>query len=555
MKNESKRLLIFVQIILTCLFGSKAYSFNKTNPIQANILKSNLGCGIFSFSYILSTNRVSVNKSATVYYIEENPQSNSYQVYSDTIVNTHKFINGGWYRIRLHFQTLPNDSNQIFEKEIWDSVFVQERVRVILKSQKCITNGIELKFGAYNGISFGGNGYKYELFEGKFGSNNLIRKLSFDSTFKIAANYSQQGRNFCVIVQDLYGCRDSIEINIPKEEILALNPLKNYDFCSSELDSISVVKHDSIEQISAWFYDKQIIDSNNLKIMPLGAGYYFVKRSLNESCFVIDTIKVMHSEPFTFSLNKIFKDSCEGNIRLSSKSNNNYKYQWFKDFEGLKEQRDSIFYPNKSGLYFLQIIDEGLCSHFSDSIKLNVYPIPNKLEVSGVIFEIDTGIIYQYSLPYQNNLKYQWIPTNADAKSALDSNILLLKFNKYGSALLQVYYTNEHSCSNHSSLPIFVNGNHVGLNNNFEEFKIDIFPNPVNDFLNISIKKSLKINPKFINIYNQTGILVYTDKISEHEFQIPVKEILSLGLHVIEVIDENQSILYQGKFLIDNSLN
>jgi hypothetical protein len=95
----------------------------------------------------------------------------------------------------------------------------------------------------------------------------------------------------------------------------------------------------------------------------------------------------------------------------------------------------------------------------------------------------------------------------------------------------------------------------VGLNNSFEEFKIDVFPNPVNDFLNISIKKSLKINPKFINIYNQTGILVYNDKISELEFQIPIKEIHSLGLHVIEVIDENQSILYQGKFLIDNSLN
>ncbi len=555
MQNELKWLLIFVQIILTSLFGSKAYSFNKTKSIQANILKSNQGCGVFSFSFNLSTHQVYLNKSATVFYIEENPKSDSYQVYADTIIKNQKFFDGGWYRIRLHLQTEPNDSNQIFENEIWDSVFVQERVRVNVKSQKCITNGIELKVGAYNGSSFGAIGYKYELFEGKFGSNNLIRKLSFDSTFKIGANYSQQGRNFYVIVHDLFGCKDSIEINIPKEEILALNPLKNYDFCRSELDSISVIKHDSTEYISAWFYDKQIIDSNILKIMPMGAGYYFVKRNLNESCFVIDSVKVMHSQPFTFSLNRTLKDSCEGNIRLSAKSNINYKYQWFKDFDGLKEQRDSVLFPSKSGLYFLQIIDEGLCAHFSDTIKLNVNPIPNKLEVSGDIFEIDTGIIYQYSIPYQNDLKYQWFPTNAEAMSSLDSNILSLKFNKYGSALLLVYYTNNYSCSNHSSLPIFINGNHVGLNNSFEEVKIIIYPNPVKDFLNISIKKSLKIKPKSINIYNQSGILVYTDKISELEFQIPIKEILSLGLHVIEVVDENQNILYQSKFLIDNSLN
>jgi len=74
--------------------------------------------------------------------------------------------------------------------------------------------------------------------------------------------------------------------------------------------------------------------------------------------------------------------------------------------------------------------------------------------------------------------------------------------------------------------------------------KITLFPNPVKDFLNISLKEKLDAE---IIIYNFLGDIIYKNKISNNNKTINLSS-LTEGYYLIKIINKNNNTIINKKF-------
>ncbi|HIP48288.1 MAG TPA: T9SS type A sorting domain-containing protein [Lutibacter sp.] len=76
---------------------------------------------------------------------------------------------------------------------------------------------------------------------------------------------------------------------------------------------------------------------------------------------------------------------------------------------------------------------------------------------------------------------------------------------------------------------------------------IGVFPNPIEERLNIKISKETIINKTRVHITNMLGETVFTKFLTKHETQIFLS--LEQGIYVIQVIN-NQKVIYHDKLLV-----
>ena len=97
------------------------------------------------------------------------------------------------------------------------------------------------------------------------------------------------------------------------------------------------------------------------------------------------------------------------------------------------------------------------------------------------------------------------------------------------------------------SIMPFTNANCASLaNNTFEKEGFSIYPNPVNDILNIDLSSFEGINT--INIYNNVGLLVSTNtKSTIVNNQLDIAE-LTTGIYLLEIVNADNNRLIK-KFL------
>ncbi len=517
--------------------------------IEAAINKTNLDCGFYSFTYT-QRNLQPLDTNFTKFYIETAPKSNTYQIYKGSSVSRHCFLNNGWHRVKLVLRSQYFDSTEVCENEFWDSVWAREPLQVKISTKTCSGADVKIKVSGSGGTPLG-NSYRYTFYTGKFGSNQVIRNFGPDSNFLLKSTHLQNSKDFYVVIQDLNECKDSTAFEVDKDDIILPNSKTIFDFCESSLDSISLNPNDSGVYIQTWTYKNQVIDSAVNRIMPLGAGFYMIKRSKSQTCFLIDSIKVMHSQPFSVQLNKTFIDSCQGNIKLTSVFKPKSFYQWFQDFESIPGKNDSILYPQQTGRYHLVITDEGLCKRVSDSLLITVLPNPKLKNIIGSTNNLDTGIAFVYEVPFEKNLKYTWYLTNAVALGKIDTNKITIKFKQLGPALLVAQYSNEYNCITQSGFPLYVDGRTVGLNQTSKSSDILVYPNPAAEAIYIELKNYSQPEKYSVKVYSLLGQLVYQASSHDKQLKISLEGWPKGSFYFVEIKQENQQLLHVEKVWVD----
>jgi hypothetical protein len=130
---------------------------------------------------------------------------------------------------------------------------------------------------------------------------------------------------------------------------------------------------------------------------------------------------------------------------------------------------------------------------------------------------VNTGANQTYSVSNNPNFSYFWTVTGGTLTTGQGtSSITVLWSNNEGNGSISVLVDNT-VCSDTTSINISITK--TSLPENFAAF-FDLYPNPVTDVLNISLKNTAK--KAQVEVYNTNGKLVYSSgSISTNNIQIP----------------------------------
>ncbi len=261
----------------------------------ATINKVNKNCGYYDFSYT-QTNTVPLNHSYTKILVETNPGSNSYTTYNASTVTNHRFMLGGWHKIRLMLTTAPPPNpNGCPNNNIWDSVFIQQPVSVTMRdSSNCFGTAVTVKANGQFGTPYG-NSYRYTFYSGPAGSTNIIRPFGIDSNVSINPPVAGVTSGYKVVIQDLNGCKDSALFTIFTRQLPLKELPPSVRFCFAARDTLDAGH--SNNSISNWRWSKSPVspvmaDSVSQKILPQDSGLYIVRKMDFNGCVRVDSSMV-----------------------------------------------------------------------------------------------------------------------------------------------------------------------------------------------------------------------------------------------------------------------
>lgn len=529
---------------------SRAFSVLVRRIPTATIRKVNKYCGYYDFSYTQS-NPAPVNSQATKFFIETAPQSNIYKTYDSSVVLNHRFMQGGWHRIRLQLHTISPPNPNGCGAEVWDSVLILTPVKVEIGSKVCTGGGgVRVSAKGKFGIPYGSS-YRYTFYRGSFGSNQIIRSFGIDSNYTIPTSILRSDSLFYVVIQDLNGCKDSAAFAVSYDSFLVSKPRVIYNFCNGILDSIEA-QDSNINSFSfRWRSANILTDSLSKRIMPRGAGWYFIDKTKGNSCVVTDTIFVRYSNPFSIKLSVEYTpNNCEGNVKIKSLDNPIYSYQWFRDNFVLMDQTKSNFLPETSGNYHVQVLDSGACFRYSDTVFVMVLPRPSISPIAGPTMQLDSINTFRYAITYQPNKRYEWYFFNAQATGNTDTNFVDVTFQNYGIARIIAKVIDTNTCERETKLELFVE-RATGLNQIFKNTDILLYPNPAKDILNIEMSNALVNKMHYINIFNKLGQIVYKTNSTSKSIQIPLNNLLLESYYFVEIRNEDAELLATHKLFIE----
>jgi len=261
----------------------------------AVITKTNKNCGYYDFGYTLM-NSVPLNNSYTKFLVESGPNSNTYTTYNASTVTNHRFLQGGWHRIRLQLTTSPPPNpNGCPNDNIWDSVYIPPPVDVTMRDTfNCFGTPVTVKasgkFGTPLGLS-----YRYTFYSGALASTTVIRPFGIDSNCAINPAISGTTSTYKVVIQDLNGCKDSAAFNILTRNLPLKELPSSVRFCYGTRDTLDA--GNSLGSVNWWRWSKSPVspvlsDSISQKILPQDSGQYIARKMDLYGCVRLDTTMV-----------------------------------------------------------------------------------------------------------------------------------------------------------------------------------------------------------------------------------------------------------------------
>jgi hypothetical protein len=438
--------------------GKKIQAFSitvKTTPKVA-ITKVSKPCSFYEFGYTL-LNNASINPYGTKFFVEKEPHSNQFITYETNDVVSHGFRQSGWHKVGVQVGTYAPPMPDGCFKQVWDSVFVDNSVKVsITDTSFCGSKSILVQAKGKNGVPFG-NSYKYTFYQGSFGSKQIIRAQSTDSTCLISPPYANDTNIFFVRIVDQLGCTDSAEFTLFfRSEPTRQLPLKA-QFCFGKADTINA--GDNNGTVNQWTWKKLdgtdfSGDSLSQKMVPNSSGFYAVEKVNQYTCKSTDTIEVIILPEQQVLITALYQHAiCDGESNtLSFSGDVKMLYKWYKNNQLINGGGISSFWATKTGDYHLVVTDSNNCSKASNIVSVLVNPIPINQVISGVTSPIADSP-YLYSVPRQNNCTYQWSGLNSPLQTiwgATDSNVIKLSWVSpalgLASVRLSLEITNEFGC-------------------------------------------------------------------------------------------------------------
>jgi hypothetical protein len=438
--------------------GKKIQAFSitvKTTPKVA-ITKVSKPCSFYEFGYTLQNN-ASINPYGTKFFVEKEPHSNQFITYETNDAFSHGFRQSGWHKVGVQVATYAPPIPDGCYKQVWDSVFVGNSVKVsIADTSFCGSKSIHVQANGRSGAPFG-NSYQYTFYQGGFGSKQMIRAQSIDSTCLISPPYANDTNVFFVRIVDQLGCTDSAEFSLYfRSEPMRQIPLKA-QFCFGKADTINAGDNDGT--VNQWTWKKLYGtafngDSLAQEIVPNSSGFYAVEKVNQYTCKSIDTIEVIILPEQQVLITPLYQHAiCEGEINtLSFSGDAKMLYKWYKNNQLINGGGISSFWATKTGDYHLVVTDSNNCSKASNIVSVLVNPIPINQVISGETSPIADSP-YLYSVPRQSNCTYQWSGLNSPLQTiwgATDSNVIKLSWVSpalgLASVRLSIEITNEFGC-------------------------------------------------------------------------------------------------------------
>lgn len=529
-------------------FSNKTFAIYTSTAPSASINKINNNCGNYTFTYT-QTNSVNIDTVSRRFLVQNKPNEEEYTTYASAWLVSHKFNESGWHKIKLYLRAIT-EIGPGPESETIDSVFIPENVKIDIASKRCLNNGVQVRLSGNGGIPIGFS-YNYSMHKILTDTTQLIRTKGADSIIFINYSHLSDTSNFYAVIYDLNNCTDTVYFSLINNELIRPTSRKTYNFCFGTLDTIDAGNNDGKVNAWLWQYNNNIIDSVSQKIVAQGAGNYFVRKSSDVGCFVIDTITVNFGQPIFINLNATTTgDSCAGNITLKSNTGSGFTYQWFRNNMAISNQtRDSII-PIESGNYHVRVIDMGLCTWYSDTLNIIVYPVPPAYQITGEQFSLDTINEFTYSVPYFQGFSYSWQLNNAVAIGSIDSNVITVKFLNKGNASLTALFANQFGCGNQRVALLNVQGGTVSLNQHLQNNnEVILYPNPATDVLHVAINNQTA-DVFTIKLYNSMGQVVLQQKSTDPQFNISLQHLAKEAVYEVQVFNKKQQLLHTEKIVI-----
>ena len=183
-----------------------------------------------------------------------------------------------------------------------------------------------------------------------------------------------------------------------------------------------------------------------------------------------------------------------------------------------------------SGTYSVTIT-KGTCTSQPANITITVNPTPNTGNISGLanVFKLDT---VSYSVNGLQGSLFDWNVTGANITLGAGSSKVQVKWLTVGTETIKVKETSDQGCLGvEKSFTVNVAPT-AGVNELHRSADVMVYPNPMNESLNINMLGNHKLQSAII--YDLVG----NDIITSNKSDIDVSHLQS-GVYVIRVIDNN----------------
>ncbi|MCF6241908.1 MAG: T9SS type A sorting domain-containing protein [Bacteroidales bacterium] len=240
------------------------------------------------------------------------------------------------------------------------------------------------------------------------------------------------------------------------------------------------------------FISNKLSDKDELKLI-LSSSINCASPKTVSSESLIFTI---HSLPDnTITVNGSF-DICKGDSTILS-ANANAGYEWYLIGEAYRLDTTQSLMVSDSGAYYLKLINQFGCISYSDTMKFNTYPLPE------INIRTDTSIFTNQSVTIGTDdyfISYLWNTGASEQKITVDGSIGL------GEHEFWQKVTDEH-CSNTDTIIITIE-QVTGIEHDFINNEIKVYPNPANEIIYIEFTKVLQ-NNLIVEMRNSVGMLVW----------------------------------------------
>lgn len=274
------------------------------------------------------------------------------------------------------------------------------------------------------------------------------------------------------------------------------------------------------------------------KSVSVNTTYYV--RAENGNCFsncINTTVSVIPRPDDPISINTTSTSLCEGDSAILTETGNlspGSNWAWYTGSCGgtLLGQGSSIIVgPTFNETYFIRA-ENANCQSNCQSLTLNVNPLP----VQPFISMINDTL----SVPFYSSYQWYW---GTDI-TTFDQLGILQQQKAINSGYYFVVVTDINGCTASSDTIHFQIPDLISKIN-FDDI-LSIYPNPVDDLLNIKIKTALKENV-FLKIFDNTSRLVYSGKMSKDKINVISMAPYANGLYQLLFLMEGR--VYVSKIL------
>ena len=220
--------------------------------------------------------------------------------------------------------------------------------------------------------------------------------------------------------------------------------------------------------------------------------------------------------------------SSSGLMKLSLVDNcKNIKYRWSTNDSASSIKINPL---NGSAYYWVELTNGSYYKR--DSIRVNVTGIPN-FEILGQKLLSTPYSTNTYSVPFDPSYSYTWNIRNGNIIAGYNTNALTVQWGNKDSSFIQSTIFNQTGCSSSLSDVVIYQKN-SGINTLTLSGNLSVYPNPVNDILNIESKDD--VNFQLISI---EGKLIIASDHPQKNSIINMAELAS-GYYLLNIISADK---------------